>query len=123
MIIVKYEEYVNDYNRRHKTENFFSLGSFVDWVFNTCRGKYDEDISCPDPDTKIFSANEMPYSIDINNMWSEGKHYWIHQISNEVGIIFSDGTYTSRQKHWNDTTKQMCRDIIARKQKPVFNFV
>jgi len=122
MITVYYEEYVNDYNRRKKTRDFLTLGGFEDWFFGLCKGDYKRDISVPNPESKIFKPAELPYSLDVNAMRTDGCHYWIHMIRNK-GIVFSDGKYTNRQKHWNDDTKDMCRRMLERRSNPKFDFV
>lgn len=123
MVTVYYEEYTNDYNRRNKTKDFGSLAQFEDWFFGLCKRSYTEYIGIPDPDTAIFRPSEMPYALSVNAMWDDNCTYWIHMILRNNGIIFSDGKYTDRQKHWNDTTKDMCRQMLARRNNPTFNFV
>ena len=53
----------------------------------------------------------------------ESEYIWIHQISNEKGILFSDGTYTAGQKHWNESVKAWLARCIERKKNPTFTFV
>ena len=122
MVTVYYEEYTNDYLRRDKQKTFMSLSGFEDWFFGLCKRSYKDYISIPDPDTTIFRPDEMPYSLDVNAMWTDNCHYWVHMIRNN-GIVFSDGRYTDGQKHWNDTTKDMCRRMLARRNNPQFDFV
>ena len=122
MVTVYYEEYTNDYIMRDKQKTFMSLNGFEDWFFGLCKRSYKDYISIPDPDTTIFRPDEMPYSLDVNAMWTDNCHYWVHMIRNN-GIVFSDGRHTNGQKHWNDTTKDMCRRMLARRNNPQFDFV
>ena len=122
MITVDYELYTNDYSRSYRKETFYDLNEFVDWVFQNCDGKYEKDISVPSPECKWLKEEEMPYSIDVNRMWTRNNHLWIHQIRKDSTIIFSDGTHTNHIRHWNEETKQMCRDMLNRIKNPVFNF-
>lgn len=122
MVTIYYEEYTNDYCRRDKEKSFVSLDEFERWFFGLCKRNYKDYIEIPDPDTTIFRPDEMPYSLDVNAMRNDNCHYWIHMIRSN-GIIFSDGQYTCRQKHWNDTTKNMCRRMLARCNNPTFDFV
>ncbi len=121
MITIKYEEYHNDYYRSNKSKSFYNLSEFKNWFFGCCKGKYEDRISIPNPDSNIWS--DGPSCLEVNCVWEEGFTYWVHEISKDGGIIYSDGNYTNRQKHWNEETKQMCRDMLERKKKPIFNFV
>ena len=121
MITVSYEEYTNDIFRRPFTKTFGSLRSFEDWFFGLCDRDYDRYISLPNPDrTDIWK--DGPSRMEVNCMWTQSKCYWVHMISREGKIIFSDGKHTSGQKHWNEETKQLCRDMLERKVHPRFNF-
>ena len=122
MITVDYELYTNDYRRRFKKETFYNIQEFVDWIFKNCDGKYEDKISIPNPDTTIFKEDEMPYSIDVNRMWTRNDHLWVHQIRVDSTIVFSDGKHTNGLKHWNENMKQMCRDMLKRRSNPQFNF-
>ena len=122
MIVVDYELYTNDFCRSVKRETFRSLNDFENWIFENCDGDYKEKISIPDPDSKIFKPDELPYSIDVNRMWTRNNHVWVHQIKKDGLIIFSDGKHTSGIKHWNDEVKQLCRDMLVRKKNPQFAF-
>ena len=121
MIRIKYELYTNDYWRNPQTKTFYSLSEFCDWIFECCDGNYKEKIFIPNPDrTDIWY--DGPSRIEINRMWTQNNQVWIHQIESDAGIIFSDGKHTDGIKHWNETAKQMCRDLLVRRNKPSFNF-
>ena len=121
MVTVKYEEYTNDFWRKEKKKEFGSIQEFIDWFFGLCDGKYKERISIPNPDRKDIWG-DGPSCMEVNCMWTRNRSYWIHEIIEGGRIVFSDGTYTDRQKHWNEEIKQHCRDMMQRKNKPVFNF-
>ncbi len=118
MITVRYEEYTNDYIRRNTTKTFSSLGEFENWFFSLCNGSYEQDISIPDP-----RRSDIPSGMEVRCYQTEGKCYWVHMISRDAGIIYSDGHHTDGQRHWNDETKSLCVEMIQRKKKPTFNFV
>lgn len=120
MYWVYFEEYTNDYCRKERGKSFYSLKDFQDWFFAKCKGKYEDKISIPNPDSWIWK--DGPSAMDVNCMREENKHYWVHMIKNDETIIFSDGHNTNRIKHWNEDTKQLCRKMLERKQKPQFNF-
>ena len=122
MITVKYEEYTNDFIRQNKTKTFYSLSEFENWFFGLCdSGKFDDKIFVPIPErTDIWG--DGPSRMEVNCVRTQNKCYWVHQIERNGAIIFSDGKFTDRQRHWNDETKELCRAMNQRKKKPVFNF-
>lgn len=124
MIIAKYEEYTNDYFRKHKTKHFPDLTDFENWFFDLCDGDYKKKISIPKPPDidKHNIWKDGPSCLDVNCMWTQNKHYWIHQLERDGKIIFSDGKHTNNIKYWNDETKQMCRNMIERRNNPHFDF-
>ena len=121
MIKVKYDEYVNDYCIHDKERSFYSWTEFEDWFFGLCKGKYADKISLPNPD-KTHIWEDGPSAMEVNCCWEEGKTYRVHLISTDMGIVFSDGRLTDRQRHWNDEMKEKLRKMIQRKTSPVFNF-
>lgn len=120
MIKIHYEVYKNDYDRTNKTATFDNLKQLKDWLFGQMKRPYNEDFAMyfPNPNR----ADAEPSTIEIQPV-SKGEHIWIHLISNNDGIIFSDGLPTSGQKHWNEEIKTWlteCRDF---RREPKFNFV
>lgn len=121
MIRVFYDEYTNDFWKPQQEKALCTLAEFKDWFFGLCKGKYEDKISIPMPDrTDIWK--DGPSAIECNCMWEESKTYRVHMIMRDGAIIFSDGRHTNGQKHWNEETKQMCRDMIQRRKAPTFNF-
>ena len=124
MMTIYYDEYVSDLNiKARERSGFYSWKEIEDWVFGLCAsGKYSDKISVPIPDrTDIWK--DGPSAIEVNCCWTEGKTYRIHKVTNSDGIVFSDGRYTSGQRHWNDEAKNACRSIRQRAINPTFNFV
>lgn len=123
-MLVRYEEYTNDYIRSNKTIMFDSISQFKDWIFNLCDGNYKKNIFIPIPErTDIW--RDGPSRIEVNCMWTQNKCYWVHQIESgtwERKIYFSDGKFTDGTRHWNEDMKQLCRDLIERRDHPKFNF-
>lgn len=118
MLYVRYEEYTNDFTRRYCDKSFASFDAFADWLFGLCDGLYEERISIPDP-TRCRTG---PYRIEVNCYRAQNKCYWVHQIERDGKIIFSDGKFTSGQKHWNEEVQKLCANMIRRRNQPVFNF-
>jgi len=98
MITVRYEEYTNDFIRRHLDKCFTSLRCFEDWFFELCDGKYEDKISIPNPDRTDIWGNG-PSRMEVNDMWTRDKCYLVHMISRDGVIIFSDGKHTNQQKN------------------------
>lgn len=122
MIQVFYDEYTNDFWKPQKERAFHTLADFKDWFFDLCKGKYEDKISVPNPDrTDIWK--DGPSAMEVNCVWEDNKTYRVHMLERDGAIIFSDGRHTNGQKHWNEETKQMCRDMIQRRKTPTFNFV
>ena len=117
MIKVTYQEYTNDFCKQTKEKLFYNLGEFADWFFKLCDRDYEKYISIPLPTQKV-----APYRMEVNCMWTKNKCFWVHMIEREGTIIFSDGKFTSGQKHWNDEMKELCTQMEQRRKKPVFNF-
>ena len=120
MIIISYERYVNDCSKTFLNKSFYSLKEFEDWFFGLCRGKYEKDISIPDPDSSY--TKNGPGRISVNCVWTEGCDYWVHKIVDCGKIVFSDGKETNGIKHWNDDIKNLCREMIQRQNNPQFVF-
>ena len=120
MVQVYYDEYTNDYCKRDKDRRFYDLSDFKDWFFGLCKGDYERYISIPNPDSNVWK--EGPSCMEVNCMWTDDKIYRIHMIKKDGAIIYSDGRHTNRIKHWNEIVKNMCRDMLARKKNPQFNF-
>ena len=121
MIKVAYELYKNDYNRRIAEKTFASLNAFEDWFFGLCKGKYNDDISVPNPDNGIWS--EGPSCMEVRCYSTDGVCYWIRMIQIGNGIMYTDGKLTNGMKHWNEDAKEMCRRMLKRKKAPAFNFI
>lgn len=120
MILVKCEEYYNDYYRKSMEKRFGDLKELEDWIFGQMKQDYSDKktgwlaISFPvydEPSTLEFKPERG------------GPHYWIHQISNENGIIFTDGRLTARQKHWSKEFREWALQCKERQYAPKFSFV
>lgn len=122
MIKITYEYYCMDYDRQHKlTKTFSDLKDLEDWIFETAIGDVSDCFVLNFPSEE----NCDPYriSIKLGYKFGHSHHYWIHQIENEKGIIFSDGTYTSKQKHWSKEVIEWCKHCEDKRHNLHYNFV
>ena len=118
MIIVKYERRRNCYDNSHEVKYFTTLRDFKEWFFDDIRD-YEKDMYIPDPECTFHLHDEGPSCL---NFRLNGYRHEVNQIEKDGKIIYSDGRYTNHIKYWNEETKQMCRDMLARQKKPQFNF-
>lgn len=123
MLRVRYERYWNDYRRKDEVKTFADLDELADWMFNQMQQDYTNQstMSFPTP-KKVASIGETgPWTIEFRPVWGE-EIIWIHQIESNDGIIFSDGRFTSRQKHWSKSVQDWLIRCEQRRRQPKFNF-
>ena len=113
MITVKYEYYYNDNNFDHRKKDFANLDHFEIWIKNQMHvSKLDKWIRfCPDLGYMTMQPDGPGWS------------YHIHQIEDEDGIIFSDGQYTSGQKHVANCVRKWMEELEVKLKTPMYNFV
>lgn len=100
-----------------------STSWLADWMFNQMQQDYmnQSAMSFPTP-KKVASIGETgPWTIEFRPVWGE-ESIWIHQIESNDGIIFSDGRFTSRQKHWSKSVQDWLIRCEQRRRQPKFNF-
>ena len=113
MLIVKIEEYHNDYNFHHHLRSFMSLDALKQWILDSMHVSNLKDwIS--------FGSNPVFFRMQPDG---PGWSYKIHLIEDKDGIIFSDGQYTAGQRHIADCMKQWLDDFKQELEAPKFNFV
>ena len=118
-LVLYYDEYRKGKAVRERIQTGFTQWSEVeDWVFKFCEGKHEARLTIPDP-----SREREPAPIIIQYIWGDGVTFQIHKIVRGDGILFSDGTTTNGQKHWNEEVKQAYRNMLHRKNGRTFNFV
>lgn len=118
MLKVTYQDSKEWSNVKH-TENFNDLSELTDWMFKSAiknvEGKYEMQFP-----NKRYRCSA--------NWWmgrEKGQRY-IRMVENEKGIIFSDGTYTSRQYFISDGFLSWCKDseeLAKNGYIPSYNFV
>ena len=122
MLRVKYEQYWNDFHRRNEVKQFADLDELAEWMFGQMQQDYTKAMSFPTPEKASRIGESGPWAIEFRPAWGEG-NIWIHQIENSCGIIFSDGKFTSGQKHWSQEVKEWLVQCEERRCSPKFNFV
>lgn len=122
MMIVKYERYVNDYNRSYETLYVRSLNELADWLFENARD-YKRDLFFINPDEDWFYHNgKLHLDSSCINVRTHPGRYCVQEIIDNGKIIYSCGEYTNGICHWNEDVKQWLRDCIKRQENPQFNF-
>ena len=111
-LTVRYEKYINDYTRSNHIEQFISLPHLEDWLFNQMTQSYKN----------MYFPTERPSRIEVRP-GTRQPSIWIHMISSEFGIEFSDGLYTNNQTHWSKKVQDWLKHCKERQQAPEFTFV
>lgn len=119
MITVHYEEYENDYRRKNLRKTFRDLAELEEWIFGQMQTPYADKergwLYMYFPDGTPGEVKFVPER--------PGPIYWIHQISDNRGILFTDGKYTSWQKHISQEVKDWFDRCRKRQYQPKFQFV
>lgn len=123
MFRVKYERYWNDYRRRHEEKHFSDLAELEEWIFGQMQQNYTNPsaMSFPTPKKAERIKADGPWSIEFRPVWGE-ENIWIHLIESPSGIVFSDGKFTSGQKHWSKAVQEWLTRCDQRQNAPKFNF-
>ncbi len=123
MLKVFYEVYWNDKRIQPREKDFKSLEEISDWFFAMMRCDYTGDdnyaISVPRERDGVYPKEPTiirfrPSLVDPD--------YTIRKITDGDSIVYSDGTYTCRQKFWTDEVREWCRQCEERRKNPSFNF-
>lgn len=125
MLSVKYERYWCDYHRRNESASFADLTELENWMFEQMQQNYTADpgvMSFPTPEKTARIGESGPWTIELRPVWGE-EHVWIHLITSNGGIIFSDGKFTAGRKHWSKAVQDWLARCEERKKQPKFNFV
>lgn len=75
----------------------------------------------PTPEKASRIGESDPWAIEFIPRRGE-ELIWIHQIDIGPGIEFSDGKFTTRQKHWSSAVKEWLIHCEERRKAPKFNF-
>lgn len=118
MLIVKYEEHRNDYDRRHFEKFFKSLSDLEEWLFGLMRWEYKYHMWF-----NVSHEGKVGYNDPIKVHPAQGPlRYWVHQIEQDGKIIFSDGMHTNNQAFATKAVKEWFLHCENRVNKPAFNF-
>ena len=117
MLIVKYEEHRNDYDRRHFEKFFKSLSDLEEWLFGLMRWEYKRHMWF-----NIDYKGEVVCEHIAVHPAQGPLRYWVHQIEQDGKIIFSDGMHTNNQKFASKAVKEWFLHCENRVNQPAFNF-
>ena len=110
MLTVKYQTtYYNDARNRAEERSFASEQEFIDWC---------QSFRTP-LDSRRYPRKEVIVPIILTYPFYDGVMIWIHQITSDRGIEFTDGVHTQGQKHLSD---EMVRLFERCQGTPVYNF-
>lgn len=118
MITVRYEEYHNDYHRKDHTMRLANLKDLEDWMFDQMKQDYS---SKEKGWLYMYFPVDEPSRIQFSPQYG-GSNFWIHQIENENGIIFTDGGHTASRKHWSQEVQEWLKHCKERQYAPKFVF-
>lgn len=123
MLRVRYERYWNDYHRKDEVKTFADLDELADWMFNQMQQDYTNQsaMSFPTPKEVASIGEAGPWTIEFRPVWGE-EIIWVRLIESNDGIIFSDGRFTARQKHWSKAVQDWLIRCEQRRCQPKFNF-
>ena len=126
MIKIIYEIYANDYTRKNNNVMYFNTyDELYDWI------KANAYINPYHPHYPFFPYNDynskISFSSQTINPYPQLRYacsIWIHLIESDKGIEFTNGKFTSGQKH---KSKQMNELFLLWdkqiRQKQTYNFV
>lgn len=121
---VIFEKYIDDYNCKSETKTFTSLTELESWIFGQMQQDYARNryaMWLPLPESVKKYKQDGPGSIEFRPCCG-GESILIHQIESNDGIIFSDGRFTSGQKHWTIAVQNWLVHCEQRRKNPKFNF-
>lgn len=127
MIQVTYEKYWTDNHYNTDREMLDTLHDLGKWILRKMRCDYSGDsraISVPSKE----SMERGLYSLVFRPEYG-GPRYTIQMIEKETGpngkwgIILSDGTYTSGQKHCSKEVEEWFAEFEAERRSPAFDFI
>lgn len=123
MMRVKYEEYWNDSKRRDCEAFFNDLKGFEDWIFGQMKSMQNRPGHNQQGYGYMFFPKEKVATIQFEP--EQGKTVWVRMITddNGDGIYYSDGTFTSGQRHWSQEVKDWLAKCRERYEAPKFHFI
>lgn len=114
----------DDFQKKNCEKTFSDLDELENWIFNQMKQDYNKYGAMTFPTLKFYNKYGFsgPGRISFQPEYGDAD-IWIHKIESSQGIIFSDGTYTSGQKHWSRQVQEWLQHCDDRKRAPKFNFV
>jgi hypothetical protein len=92
MITVKGENYFNDFTRTRFEKSFVDLESLFKWMCDVSDNFNGSDNYFP------HIENNQITRISFSDKDNRGWCFWIYEIDNEKGIVYSTGKYTNGHK-------------------------
>ncbi len=127
MIKIKYEIYHNDYNRRFEEKSFTYMSEFKDWMFGSMNRPYVDSDGYKNMyflddavrlNRKIRAGDEIRFKPDYH-----GAHYWVHSVSDNNNIVFSNGKYTNGQCYISEGFKAFMKECQDKRDGKTQDFI
>lgn len=120
MIKVKGKHYYNDFTQSKFEKSFSNLEALFQWLKEVSYNFNDNYNYIPVPKNK----NDVG-RISVYDEANRGYKYWIHEISNENGIIFASGETTNNHMFCADGVKDWLIECRTRmkEMREMPNFV
>ena len=109
MLTVKYQEYYNDSHSHDRERSFANEQAFTSWC---------QSFKTP-VRSQLYPRKEVIIPVTLTYPVYDDVLIWIHQITSDKGIEFTDGVHTQGQKHLSD---EMVRLFEQCKETPMYNF-
>lgn len=128
MINIKFEIYRNDYNRTYENKSFLNLQAFKDWMFESMNRPYVEKDGYKNMyflDDAIRVGRDIRRGDEIRfKPEFRGADYWVHCVSDNNKVVFSNGKYTNGQCYISEGFKAFLRDCMDQRdgKTQVFEF-
>ena len=120
MYKIFYWEDIYPHFHSEKEKCFDNLQELEDWMFSkACKKSFDSNEL--NIDIHAYPDESKPSPIWIN--LRPGYNYGIYKITNDKGIVFSNGHSTGGQAYWNNEIKQFLLSVKEHAKNPVYNFV
>lgn len=112
------------YNDEEFTKTFDSLDSFKDWIFSQYGVHTHKNGDCVyESNFKLYDKYNIARGIWIQLIDDIKISIHIHMVSDERGILFTDGKYTYGKKHASKEMEEFFADCEEKKKEQPFTFV
>lgn len=113
MITIKYDIYHNDYNwQTNLNKSFPTLDDFGDWMLDHATPYTDFKflhVDCVDDYKRCGKVGKLE-----SRNYDSDEDYWVYLVTNDDGIIYSNGKYTHGKNHVSKAMLEFLRKLEDR---------